>query len=149
MSDKILVSACLAGCKCRYDGGSEEVGYIVELTNSKKTVLVCPEQLGEMSTPRAPSERKGDKVVSIDGTDVTNQFMLGANKTLVCAKENKIAFAIMKSDSPSCGCGKIYNGNFDGTLVDGNGVTVDLLIDNGVKIMNEVEGELWYEQTKK
>jgi len=102
-----------------------------------------------MSTPRAPSERKGDKVVSIDGTDVTNQFMLGANKTLACAKENKIAFAIMKSDSPSCGCGKIYNGDFDGTLVDGNGVTVDLLIDNGVKIMNEVEGELWYEQTKK
>ena len=149
MSDKILISACLAGCKCRYDGGSEEVDYIVELTNNEKVVLVCPEQLGEMSTPRAPSERKEGKVVSIDGADVTEQFILGATRALVCAQENEIELAIMKADSPSCGYGKIYDGNFDGTLIAGNGVTVELLMENGITIMNEVEGRAWYEQTKK
>ena len=149
MSDKILVSACLAGCKCRYDGESEERGYIVELVKVGKVVLVCPEQLGGLETPRAPSERSEGKVVSIEGTDVTAEFIRGATKVLECAKKNQITRAIMKADSPSCGYGKIYDGNFDGTLIVGNGVAVEMLLENNIEVMDETEGELWYEQTEK
>ena len=149
MNEKILVSACLAGCKCRYDGNSEEIGYIAELAKLDKVVLVCPEQLGGLTTPRPPSERREGKVVSIEGIDVTTEFVIGATKALECAIIYQTKLAIMKADSPSCGCGKIYDGNFDGTLIAGNGVTVELLIENGIKVIDEVEGEVWYERFKK
>ncbi|HNW11271.1 MAG TPA: DUF523 domain-containing protein [Candidatus Rifleibacterium sp.] len=119
----IIVSACLAGVPCRFDGQAKGYEKIKELVKKEKTILVCPEQLGGLTTPRLPSEIKGDKVFSKAGTDVTAQFTRGAEITLALAKEYGSSRAILKSRSPSCGKGKVYDGTFSGQLVDGNGFT--------------------------
>jgi len=145
---KILVSACLAGCNCRYDGKSHCKDYIVELVKNGKAIVVCPEQLGGLDTPRDPSEIVGDSVLTCNKVNVTANFELGANRTLNLALENNVKVAILKAKSPSCGSDIIYDGTFSGTLVDGYGVAAKLLIDNGIRVMDEIEGEEWYEQTK-
>lgn len=142
--EKILVSACLAGFDCKYDGGSNIDTSIVKLVKDGKAIPVCPEQLGGLATPRKPAEIKIEendevKVYNIDGIDVTNQFYNGASKTLKIAKLYGIRMAILKSRSPSCGCGKIYSGKFDGRLIEGDGITTKLLKDNGIKIISDSE----------
>lgn len=135
----IIVSACLAGVPCRFDGQAKGYEKIKELVKSEKTILVCPEQLGGLTTPRIPSEIKGEKVFSKAGIDVTPQFTRGAEITLALAKEYGCNRAILKSRSPSCGRGKVYDGTFSGRLIDGNGFTADLLLKNGIEVMTEEE----------
>lgn len=138
---KILVSACLLGFNTRYDGKSITNQKILDLLNNPDNIIipVCPEQLGGLSTPRSPSEIIGDKLINKDGIDVTSNYNNGANITLEIAKINKVDYCILKQKSPSCGFGKIYDGSFSGKLIDGNGVTAKLLIDNGFKVYSDEE----------
>ncbi len=137
-----LVSACLAGVQCRYDGRSYENQTVVDLVNRGEAVPVCPEQLGGLTTPRVSSEIIGDKVMSKEGRDCTAEFTLGAERTLAIAKALGIKKAILKSKSPSCGCGKIYDGTFSGTLVDGYGKAAELLRKHGIEVVTENEVEI-------
>lgn len=134
---KILVSACLLGLPVRYDGQSKAVEKIKDLANDNVLIPVCPEQLGGLSTPRVKSEIKGKCVVRYDGIDVTDNYLKGANITLDIAKLNKVDYCILKSKSPSCGKDLVYDGNFNGTLVDGDGITCKLLRENGFVVYSE------------
>lgn len=133
----VLVSACLAGEKCRMDGKDKLAPEIRRLVESGEAIPVCPEVLGGLPTPRSPSERRGDRVVNAAGEDVTEQFRRGAEEAFRICKENGCAMAILKSKSPSCGCGVIHNGRFDGGLIEGNGVFAQMLLDAGVPVMTE------------
>ncbi len=132
----IIVSACLAGYRCRYDGKTVPNDEIVALVKEGKAIPVCPEMLGGLPCPRIPSERlpDGSKVVASDGRDVTGAFLLGARETLRMARLYGCRHAILKARSPSCGCGRIYDGSFSGTLREGNGVTAQLLLGNGITV---------------
>ena len=136
---KILVSACLLGTPCRYDGKSKPNGEVIALGEKYELVPVCPECLGGLKTPRLPAEIQGNRVIRSDGVDVTVEYELGAQKTLQIAKENGIEAAVLKSKSPSCGKYKIYDGTYSKTLVSGQGVAVKLLSKNNVKILDENE----------
>ncbi len=137
----ILVSACLLGINCKYSGGNNKIQGIQELLKDEILIPVCPEQLGGLETPRNPSEIiliNGKKnVVDKKGNDVTLQFIKGGEETLKIAKMYNIEKAILKSNSPSCGCGSIYDGTFSGRLVKGDGITAALLKSNNIKIYNE------------
>lgn len=137
-----LISACLAGVNCKYNGGNNLNPKIVQLLKEKKAILICPEQLGGLSTPRLPSEiitdKEGNKrVINIEGKDLTKEFLKGAEETLKIAKLAGVEAAILKARSPSCGKGKIYDGQFRGKLIEGNGITAELLEKNGIKIYTE------------
>jgi uncharacterized protein YbbK (DUF523 family) len=134
-----IVSACLAGIKCKYDGKASPCQKVMELVKQGKAIPICPEQLGGLSTPRTPAEQKGNKVITKDGEDVTKQFNKGAQETLKIARLKSCTEAILKSNSPSCGCGKIYDGTFSGRLVDGDGITTKLLKKNKIKVITENE----------
>ena len=135
----LLISMCLLGEPCRYDGKSVPLdGTIIEKLKEKYTIVpVCPEQEGGLPTPRIPAERKGEKVVRRDGVDVTAEYRKGAEVALSLCRRFGISIALMKAKSPSCGAGRIYDGTFSGTLTDGDGVTVSLLSGNGIKIFTE------------
>lgn len=135
----LLVSACLLGCACRYDGASKQNGQLVEWLqkNGCTAVPVCPEIYGGLPTPRTPSERQGDRVVSKTGGDVTAQYEKGAAEALALFRLTGCQAAVLKARSPSCGCGQIYDGSFSGRLVPGNGVTADLLLKNGLPVFSE------------
>lgn len=132
----ILVSACLAGVNCKYSGGNNENEEIKKLVESGEAILICPEQMGGLTTPRKPAEQFKDKVICEDGTDVTKNFERGAEEALKIAKLAGCKKAVLKSKSPSCGCGKVYDGTFSKTLIDGDGVTAKLLIENGIEIIS-------------
>lgn len=137
---KILVSNCLLGCNCRYKGDNCANEKILSLASEHTIIGVCPEQAGGLATPRAPAEIQADgSLLTTGGDDVTKQYVNGANTALFLAKLNKIDFAIFKAKSPSCGKGMIYDGTFKGNLIPGNGVTAQLLIDNGFDVYNEEE----------
>lgn len=139
LNEKILVSACLAGVNCKYNGKNNENKKILDLIEKGNVILVCPEQLGGLPTPRICSEIKKDKVITKDNKDVTYEYTRGAIETLNIAKKYKIKKAILKSKSPSCGKGKIYDGTFSDKLIDGNGITTALLIKNGIEVINSDE----------
>ena len=141
-----LVSACLAGINCKYDGGNNEREEIKNLVREGKAILVCPEQLGGLPTPRLPSEIRGDRVFNVKGEEVTENFYRGAYETLKIAELYGIKEAIFKAKSPSCGCGQIYDGTFSGRLIEGDGITTRILKKKGIKVMTEVE---FCEKTKK
>ena len=131
----IIVSACLAGFRCRYDAKVEPDPSIVELVRRGEAIPVCPEQFGGLPCPRTPAERTDDnRVVARDGRDVTEAFRRGAEETLRIAQLYGCRQAILKAKSPSCGLGRIYDGTFSGVLRDGNGMTTDLLLQNGVTV---------------
>ena len=136
----ILISACLIGMNCKYDGGNNYREIALDLVKSGKAIPICPEQLGGLTTPRNPSEIKnidGKKYVfNNKNEDVTNQFVKGAMEVLKLAKELNVKKVILQSRSPSCGVGKIYSGNFDGKLVDGNGILAQMLIDNNIEVID-------------
>lgn len=136
---KILVSACLLGRPCRYDGRSKPCEKVISLAerNDTEVIEICPEQLGGLPTPRIPSEIVGEKVVAKDGRDVTEFFVSGAKKALDIAKESSCSYAILKSLSPSCSPCGVYDGSFSGKVVDGMGVTAKLLKENGIEIFSE------------
>ncbi len=132
-----MVSACLAGQKCRYDGRSNLRPEIASLVEAGQAVPVCPEVLGGLPTPRTPSERREGRVVFATGEDVTEAFASGAEAALYIAEEYGCSAAILKARSPSCGCGRIYDGTFTRTLVDGDGVFAELLRKKGFQLFTE------------
>lgn len=143
-----LISACLLGIKCAWDGQDiYKSDKAIEFLNSEMLMPVCPEQLGGLKTPRAPQEIQGGtgedvldgkcKVLNIDGEDVTQKFINGAEETLKIVKLFHIEEFIGKSRSPSCGCGQIYDGTFSPKLIDGDGVTTALLKRNGIRVISE------------
>jgi len=134
-----LVSACLAGEKCRWNGEAKPCPKIIQMVKEGIAVPICPELLVGFSTPRQPAEQIGEKVFTKDGQDVTEQFQKGAAAALEIAKSLKCDEAILKSKSPSCGCGKIYDGTFSGNLIDGDGVMTKLFKKNNIKVITEEE----------
>ena len=135
----ILVSACLLGLPCRYDGQSKPVERLQQLAAQGQVLCVCPEVMGGLPTPRIPSERQGQRVVNHRGEDVTAQFLHGASLALQCCQSAGCTAAVLKARSPSCGYGQIYDGSFSGQIVNGNGVFAELLQQAGVTILTEEE----------
>ncbi len=141
-----LVSACLAGFCCRYDGRDNENQDIVTLVKEGKAVPVCPEQLGGLPTPRCPAEIVGGngfdvitgnaRVITMDGKDVTDTFIKGAFEAWKLCRKYNIQEALLKSKSPSCGAHKIYDGTFSERLMEGMGVTAAFLKKNGVRVLD-------------
>lgn len=132
-----ICSACLLGIKCRYDGSSALNKKVVALSKKEVLIPVCPEQLGGLPTPREPSEIRDRKVFTKSGKDVTENFVSGAEETLMLAKKLGVKEAVFKQNSPSCGCGKIYDGTFSNQLIKGDGITTDLLKKKGIKVISE------------
>ena len=135
----ILISGCLLGLKCRYDAKEKKLPEIEKLIESYNLIPICPEQLGGLPTPRIPAERVKDRVITQVGVDVTKEYQIGAEEALKIAKLYNCKKAILKEKSPSCGCGKIYDGTFSRNLIVGNGVTADLLLKNGIEVFGESE----------
>jgi len=133
----ILVSACLLGIKCRYDGKSKPNKKVLKLAKEKILIPVCPEILGGLPTPREPAEQKGKRVITKSGKDVTKYFKKGAKEVLKIAKILGVKKAILKQKSPSCGCGKIYDGTFSDKIIKGDGVTTKLLKKHKIKVISE------------
>jgi uncharacterized protein YbbK (DUF523 family) len=133
----IIVSACLAGIKCNYNNDSKPCQEVVDLVKAGKAIPLCPEQLGGLPTPRPAAELSEEKVITNTEEDVTKEFLKGAEEVLKIAQMVGAKEAILKSKSPSCGCGKVYDGTFSKTLIDDDGVTVKLLKKNGIKVRNE------------
>lgn len=133
---KILMSACLLGEKCTYKGTANT---IPDLSDRNAFVPCCPEVMGGLSIPRKPAEIVGERVVTEDGTDVTEAYLEGARQSVEMAKREGVAFAVMKSKSPSCGKGKIYDGTFTHTLIPGDGITVRALREAGIEVLTEEE----------
>ncbi len=135
----IIVSACLAGLRCRYDGGSKPCPAVMRLVAEGKAIPVCPEQLGGLPTPRVSAEMRGGKLINREGVDVSAEFARGAEEALTLAKLAGATTAILKARSPSCGSGQIYDGTFTGTLVSGDGVLAALCKANGIEVKTEEE----------
>lgn len=139
----IVVSSCLCGINCKYSGENNLNEDILKLVNEGKAVPICPEQLGGLKTPRNPAEiieKNGEiKVMTEAGADVTDEFLLGAKRSLEIAKVLGAKKAILQRRSPSCGFGKIYDGTFSGKLISGNGLTVRLFLENGIEVISDEE----------
>ena len=140
-----IVSACLLGEPCRYDGNDNLTDWVKELTEDHTVCMVCPETLGKLSVPRPKSEIKDGAVINEEGEDVTKAFEDGARSAYIRAVAaamsigEEIEGAILKSNSPSCGKDKVYDGTFTGTLVDGEGIFAKTLREHGIKIYTEKE----------
>ena len=134
---KILVSACLLGIDCKYNGKNNKNDKVIELLKTHDLIPVCPEIMGGLTTPRIPAEINENEVITKDEKNVTKQYQKGAEETLKIAELYNCQTAILKEKSPSCGCGKIYDGTFTGTLIDGDGITARLLKEHGIKITGE------------
>ena len=134
---KILVSACLLGVSCRYDGQSKSYLLVDELCRRHQVVPVCPEIFGGLPTPRTPAERQGERVVTRTGGDVTAEYRRGAEEALHLARKLGCTVAVLKERSPSCGSGAIYDGTFTGTLREGFGMAAELLAANGIRVIGE------------
>lgn len=134
---RILVSACLLGVPCRYDGTSKRYPGMEALLQRHTCIPVCPEQMGGLPTPRPPAERRGEGVFTADGTDVTAAYRRGAAAALELARLYGCEAAVLKERSPSCGRGVIHDGTFSGGLIAGNGVTSALLVAGGVPVYGE------------
>lgn len=141
---KVLVSACLLGVPCRYDGASKDSG-LKSKYPQLTFIKICPEVRGGLTTPRRPAEILQGRVVTIDGEDVTKEFKGGAQKELEVARENDCTVAILKARSPSCGSGLAYDGTFSGKLIQGDGVLTALLKENGIVVFSEEELEAFDE----
>ena len=145
--DHILVSACLCGKDCKWDGGNNKnqklLDYMESMRGKAEFYEVCPEQMGGLSTPRPASEIRAEDrcVVNTEGHDVTEEFERGAELALQVAKKYGCTLAILKERSPSCGCHGIYDGTFSKKIVDGMGKTAELLNANGIRVIGESEIE--------
>ena len=137
MKPKLLVSACLLGTPCRYDGKAKKNEAVCALAERFELIPVCPEVLGGLPTPRTPSERRGKRVVMRDGRDVTAEYRRGAERALELARREGAAAAVLKERSPSCGSGEIYDGSFTETRTTGDGVTAELLRASGIRVFGE------------
>lgn len=139
--ENVLISACLLGLHCRYDGRCQDIPEFEKnlpaLMQQYQLIPFCPEIYGGLETPRKPSEIKGDKVYNCIGVDVTKQFAKGAAEALRISKLFQCEKAILKRRSPSCGNGEIYDGTFSKTLKEGDGMTARLLKEHGIVILDE------------
>ena len=133
----VLISACLMGVRCRYDGGRKPLDCLDKLMDQHVLIPVCPEVLGGLPTPRVPAERRGERVVTKDGGDVTAQYFRGAAEVLRLAQRLGCTVAVLKERSPSCGSGQIYDGSFTGTLTQGFGVAAESLRCAGIRVIGE------------
>ena len=134
---KILISACLTGEKCRYDGNSNPNAELIDLLEGDKLIPVCPEVEGGLPVPRPPAEIRGDRVLRENGEDVTRAFKEGARICTMKGTEVQVSLAILKSRSPACGCGQIYDGSFSGKLVDGDGIFTRSLKAEGIQCISD------------
>lgn len=141
----ILVSACLAGEPCRYNGLGFICPAVAALVASGEALAVCPEVLGGLSTPRPPAEIVASRVLTVVGEDVTAAYQAGAQLALQMARKSGCRTAILKARSPSCGCGQIYDGSFSGRLIPGDGVFAALLKTAGISVQTEEEKNIWDE----
>ncbi len=137
MKERILVSACLLGLPCRYDGESRPNEEVISLREKYELIPFCPEIYGGLETPRIPSERVEDRVLMQNGRDVTENYKRGAEGALYLCKTLEIKKAILKERSPSCGSGEIYDGSFTKTMTVGDGVTAELLKKEGIYVIGE------------
>ena len=133
---KVMVSACLAGENCKYNGGNNRNEKILRLMADNDVITVCPEQMGGLPTPRVPAEIKDGVVTAGDGRIVDAQFRAGAAKCLEIAVREQPDLIVLQSRSPSCGVKQRYDGTFSGILVDGAGVTAQLLLENGFRCVD-------------
>lgn len=133
---KILVSACLLGKNCKYNGGNNLNQGVLEFIEGHEVIGVCPEQLGGLSTPRLPAEIVAGLVTNKEGVSVDAEFRKGAQSALAAALENKVDLAILQSRSPSCGVKEIYDGSFSGKKIKGQGVFARLLVAHGIKVLD-------------
>lgn len=143
----VLVSACLAGRRCRFDGSANPDDDVTRLVAEGRAVLVCPEVDGGLGTPRPAAEIVGGdgldvlegraRVVTEDGADVTEAFVRGAERALAAARRAGARVAILKARSPSCGAEEVYDGTFSRSLQPGAGVTAALLTSNGVTVVTD------------
>lgn len=134
---RLLVSACLLGCACRYDGGAKPCRAALALAKKHELVPVCPEQLGGLPTPRPPAEIRRERVMNRLGQDVTDAYHKGAAEALKLCRILNCQGAVLKARSPSCGSGRVYDGSFAGTLVPGDGITAHLLKAEGIPVWTE------------
>lgn len=150
--EPLLISTCLLGIPCRYDGRSAEGRFgahslplseaLPRLVARYELVPVCPEIYGGLPTPRTPSERVGERVLMRDGRDVTAEYARGADAALALCRALGIQKALLKAKSPSCGVGRIYDGTFSATLRDGDGVTAERLRGAGIAVFSECDFDL-------
>ncbi|MDT8375181.1 MAG: DUF523 domain-containing protein [Mariprofundaceae bacterium] len=139
---KILISACLMGENVRFDGKSckKSSEILKKWQNSGRLVMLCPEVAGGLPVPRPAAEIQSDgRVITVEDGDVTAAFEQGAQKALNLCREHHIHVAILKEGSPSCGSSLINDGNFSHTRIPGQGVTTQLLEDNGITVFSEHE----------
>lgn len=143
MNARVLVSACLLGAEVRHHGGAAEVEHPIlrRWRDEGRIVGVCPEVAGGLPTPRPPAEIRGLRVIAKTGADVTDAFRAGADVAVAMARDLGIRVAVLKSRSPSCGTGQIYDGSFSGRLVAGDGVTAAALQREGVEVFDEMQLE--------
>lgn len=133
---KIMVSACLLGENCKYNGANNLSEKVMKFIEGHEVISVCPEVMGGLSTPRIPSEIVNGVVTAADGRNVDAEFRKGAQIGLELAKENDVDLVILQSRSPSCGVKQVYDGTFSGNKIDGQGIFVQLLIENGYKVID-------------
>ena len=143
MKEKLLISACLLGFCCKYDGGTNTLpaDTIAALRERYELIPVCPETAGGLPIPRAPSERRGGRVLSREGNDVTDEYEQGARIALVLAERFGCRRALLKERSPSCGAGEIYDGTFSRSRIPGDGVAAEALRKAGLTLCGESETE--------
>lgn len=135
----IIVSACLAGVACRYNGEAFLIPIVEEMVKKGLALPVCPEILGKLPTPRSGAEKLGDKVITKDGDDVTAAFTVGSKTAVAIAQLVGCSTAILKAKSPSCGSGVIYDGTFSDKLIEGDGVFSAMLKAENIKVFTELD----------
>jgi uncharacterized protein YbbK (DUF523 family) len=135
----IIVSRCLVGENCKYNGGNNYNEEVCKFLEGKEYITICPECDGGLTIPRDPSEISGNRVLSKNGKDVTENFIKGAEIALDVAFKNGAELAILKQSSPSCGSGSIYDGTFTGNKISGDGITAALLKKHGIKVITETD----------
>jgi uncharacterized protein YbbK (DUF523 family) len=133
----ILVSACLAGVECRYNASAYEIPQIVEMVKGGKAMPICPEILAGLSIPRPPAEQQNGKIISANGEDQTFDYLSGATIALKIALLVNCKTAILKANSPTCGCGAVYDGTFTGRLIKGDGVFSRMLKEHNIEVFTE------------
>lgn len=133
---KIMVSACLLGENCKYNGGSNQNPELIQALSGQTVIAVCPEVMGGLPTPRTPAEICEGVVVNREGVSVDEAFRLGAKRALELAEREQPDMIILQPRSPSCGVNEIYDGTFSGRLIPGQGVFADLAIQAGFRVLD-------------
>ena len=133
---KIMVSACLLGDNCKYNGGNNRSPELLHLLSGHKVIPVCPEVLGGLPTPRVPAEIVNGTAINREGVSVDDAFRRGAKKALEMARQEKPDLIILQSRSPSCGVKEIYDGTFSGKLVPGHGIFAEMALQAGFRVID-------------